>query len=256
MSDSGYYKCLCESCRGHLEFPAHAAGITTTCPHCGVETKLVAPDTAAGPSPPPPPPPAEITPDHATPADPEPALEPAAPTRKSARGLNLVGTGLVVLATVGWFGWKAWVKYRQASRVVATVKGESKTEPATADAPPSKPAAAPAPPAPATSVVLATGTPPARPAGADLQVISFEVHKAKDGNLQYIVGVVTNHAAKQYFNVKLTFGLTRQGGKTGDTATDTLRNLPANVGSTFKVNIIGTTPVSAATLTKLEGEKE
>lgn len=247
MSDTGYLKCSCASCHGHLEFPAHALGITTTCPHCGVETKLVAPAPTVEPAPVPPPPPAAI--------DPAPT-PPAAPANRFKRVLNLVGTGLVVLGTVGWFGWKAWVKYRQAARVVETVKGDSKPEPAPADAPPKKSTAAPAPPAPATSVVLATGTPPARKAGADLQVVSFEVHKAKDGDLQYIVGVVTNHAAKQYFNVKLTFDLTRQGGKSGDTATDTLRNLPANGGSTFKANIIGTTPVSAATLAKLEGEKE
>jgi hypothetical protein len=119
-----------------------------------------------------------------------------------------------------------------------------------------KPDAKPAPAAPPTSIVLATGTPPARKAGEDLQVTGFEIHKAKDGNLQYIIGVVTNHSARQYFNVRLEFALTRAGGKTGDTATDTLRNLPANVGSTFKVNIIGTAPVTGATLTKVEGEKE
>ena len=58
-----------------------------------------------------------------------------------------------------------------------------------------------------------------RKTGEDLQVLSFDIHKAKDGNLQYIVGVVTNHAAKQFFNVKLEFELTRKDGKTGDTAT-------------------------------------
>ena len=115
---------------------------------------------------------------------------------------------------------------------------------------------APAPKPPSTSIVLATGTPPSRKPGEDLQVTTFEVHKAKDGNLQYIVGVVTNHSASQYFNVRLEFDLSRTGGKTGDTATDIVRNLPAKVGSTFKVNIIGTAPVSSARLTKLVGEKE
>lgn len=258
MSDSSFYKCSCESCRGHLEFPAHAAGITTTCPHCGVETRLVAPDSAqtpipAPPSPPPPPPPS-APPESPLAITPEP-VEPPSAGSKFKRALNITGSVLVGLAVLGYFGWKGWRTYRKGERLVEAVKAEP-TSPAAKDSPSPPAKAAPPLAVPATSVVLATGAPPARKPGEDLQVVSFEVHKAKDGNLQYIVGVVTNHAAKQYFNVKLTFDLTRQGGKTGDTATDTLRNLPANIGSTFKVNIIGTAPVTAATLLKLEGEKE
>ncbi len=245
MSDSSFLKCVCENCQGHLEFPAHAAGITTTCPHCGVETKLIGPEPASQPA-------LESS------GEPSPAAtelaEPQAAGSKSKRWLNLLGSVLVGLAVAGYFGWKGWRTYRKSQRVVEAVQAE--TKPAAANESPAPVAMPAAPTAPATSVVLATGTPPARRAGEDLQVLSFEVHKAKDGNLQYIVGVVTNHAARQYFNVKLGFELTRAGGKAGDTASDTLRNLPANVGSTFKVNVIGTAPVTGATLAKLEGEKE
>lgn len=258
MSDSGYFKCSCSYCQGHIEFPAHAVGITTTCPHCGVETTLVAPAGTSAPSPPSPSPPKPV----ASPAGTVPVavsvipVEAAPAGSKSKKILSAVGSVLAGLLVLGLVGLKAWKYFRRAGEVVEAVKGEPKPEPP-------KPASAspaatplPAPAAAPTSVILAKGTPPARKAGDDLQLLSFEVQKAKDGNLQYIVGVVTNHAAKQYFNVKLTFDLTRQGGKTGDTATDTLRNLPANVGSTFKVNVIGTAPVTAATLAKLEGEKE
>ena len=103
---------------------------------------------------------------------------------------------------------------------------------------------------------MAKGTPPPRKAGDDLQVLNFDVHKAKDGNLQYVVGVVTNHSAKQLFNVKLEFELTRTDGKTGDIATDSIRNLGPNAGGAFKANIIGNAPVASAKLAKLEGEKE
>ena len=89
-----------------------------------------------------------------------------------------------------------------------------------------------------------------------MQILNFEVQKAKDGNLQYIVGVVTNHGAKQYFNVKLEFVLTRKDGKSGDLATDTIRNLAPNAGVTFKANVIGNTAVATAKLAKLAGEKE
>jgi len=183
----------------------------------------------------------------------------AAPTgSKLKKILNVLWSVLVGAAVVVFVGFKVWKYFRRAGDVVEAVKGESKPEPPKpgAASPKAAPVPMPAPVAAPTSLVVAKGSPPSRKSGEDLQLLSFEVHKASDGNLQYIVGVVTNHAAKQYFNVKLTFDLTRQGGKTGDTATDTLRNLPANVGSTFKVNIIGTTPVTAATLTKLEGEKE
>ena len=262
MSDSGYLKCSCSHCQGHLEFPAHAVGITTTCPHCGVETTLVAAACMTDALPPPPPPakppapppvaveaPAPVT-GSMTPVD-------AAPTgSKLKKILNVVWSVLVGLAVLAFVGLKVMKYFRRAGDVAELVKGVPKPEPSKpGDASP-KAAPMPLPVAVPTSVVLAKGTPPARKAGEDLQVVSYEVHKAKDGNLQYIVGVVTNHAAKQYFNVKLTFDLTRQGGKAGDTATDTLRNLPANVGSTFKVNIIGTAPVVSATLAKLEGEKE
>lgn len=181
----------------------------------------------------------------------------AAPTgSKFKKVLNIVGSVLAGLVVLGLFGFKAWKYFRRAGDVVEAVKGESKPEATKPAAASPKTAPMPVPIAVPTSVVVAKGTPPSRKSGEDLQLLSFEVHKAKDGNLQYIVGVVTNHAANQYFNVKLTFDLTRQGGKTGDTATDTFRNLPANFGSTFKVNIIGTTPVTAAMLAKLEGEKE
>jgi hypothetical protein len=258
MSDSGYLKCSCSHCQGHLEFPAHAVGITTTCPHCGVETTLVAPaGTAIAPPPPPPPLKPTAAPAGATPVSASMTPVEAAPTgSKLKKVLNVVWSVLVGLAVLGFVGLKAWKYFRRAGDVVEVVKGDSKPEKSKPASESPKLTPMPTPVAVPTSVVLDKGTPPPRKAGDDLQLLSFEVHKAKDGNLQYIVGVVTNHAAKQYFNVKLTFDLTRQGGKAGDTATDTLRNLPANVGSTFKVNIIGTTPVVSATLAKMEGEKE
>lgn len=161
---------------------------------------------------------------------------------------------------LGFFGLKVWNWYRKTARVVEATKGEPKPEESsTATPPPSGTSkSAPMPPLAVvpTSVVIAKGAPPARKSGEDLQVLSFEVQKAKDGNLQYVMGVVTNHSAKQLFNVKLEFELTRKDGKTGDLASDTIRNLAPNAGMPFKASIIGNAPVTSAKLAKLEGEKE
>jgi hypothetical protein len=36
-----YFKCSCQNCGGHIEFPAEAVGQTVTCPHCQWDTVLV-----------------------------------------------------------------------------------------------------------------------------------------------------------------------------------------------------------------------
>lgn len=174
--------------------------------------------------------------------------------------LSVVWSVLVAVVVIAVIGLKVWNRYRKVEQTVEVVKGGSKPEqskPASAPATSApKPAPMPAPVAVPTSVVIAKGAPPERKPGEDLQVLNLEVQKAKDGNLQYIVGVVTNHSGKQLFNVKLEFELTRKDGKTGDLATDSIRNLAPNAGVTFKASIIGNAPVAAAKLAKLEGEKE
>ncbi|MEN9572649.1 MAG: hypothetical protein RL514_504 [Verrucomicrobiota bacterium] len=266
MSDSDFLKGACGSCQGHVEFPAYAVGMTTTCPHCGIETKLTAPDAPAPATAPPPPPPPPPKP--AAPPPPALVLEPPAVATaitpvdgpstgaKLKKVLKVVWSLLVALAVVGFIGFKLWNKFRRVANTVETVKGEPKPEPAKPATSSPTPAPAAKPAAPPSSVVVAKGAPPARKPGEDLQVLSFEVQKATDGNLQYLVGVVTNHSAKQFFNVKLEFELTRKDGKPGDLATDSLRNLPANASAPFKTSIIGTAPVTSAKLAKLEGEKE
>lgn len=186
---------------------------------------------------------------------------PAGPTgAKLKKILRVVWSVLVTIVVVGVIGLKVWNKYRKVGQAVEAVKGGSKPEEAKSpsEAPASAPSSGPLP-APATvptSVVVAQGTPPARKPGEDLQVLGFEIQKARDGNLQYIVGVVTNHSGRQFFNVKLEFELTRKDGKSGDVATDSIRNLAPNAGVAFKASIIGTAPVASAKLAKLAGDKE
>jgi|ERR1017187_598120 hypothetical protein len=42
MSDTGFLKCSCQKCGGHLEFPSSRSGEVIDCPHCNEKTMLVA----------------------------------------------------------------------------------------------------------------------------------------------------------------------------------------------------------------------
>ncbi len=41
MGSTKYLKGECQTCGGHLEFPAEVAGLTADCPHCGKQTDLL-----------------------------------------------------------------------------------------------------------------------------------------------------------------------------------------------------------------------
>jgi hypothetical protein len=43
---SGFLRCPCNNCSGHIEFPSDGVGQTVTCPHCGMETLLFKPSVA------------------------------------------------------------------------------------------------------------------------------------------------------------------------------------------------------------------
>jgi len=45
MSAARYFKCLCQHCRGRIEFPIEGVGTTVACPHCGEETDLSLPES-------------------------------------------------------------------------------------------------------------------------------------------------------------------------------------------------------------------
>jgi len=38
--EPNYFKCHCQRCGGHIEFPSNGAGVTIDCPHCGKKTVL------------------------------------------------------------------------------------------------------------------------------------------------------------------------------------------------------------------------
>src|SRR5580765_2603178 len=41
MPEPGYISGSCESCGGHIEFPADGLGLSVSCPHCGQLTTLL-----------------------------------------------------------------------------------------------------------------------------------------------------------------------------------------------------------------------
>src|SRR5947208_123705 len=41
MNRTKHLKGHCQSCGGHIEFPAEAAGMSVDCPHCGKVTELL-----------------------------------------------------------------------------------------------------------------------------------------------------------------------------------------------------------------------
>src|SRR5438552_6339175 len=41
MNRTKYLKGQCQSCTGHIEFPAEAVGTSIDCPHCGQATELL-----------------------------------------------------------------------------------------------------------------------------------------------------------------------------------------------------------------------
>lgn len=172
MSEEAFLKCACSYCQGRIEFPAHALGITATCPHCGVETRLVT--TEPGPPAPPPPPArpalaATPRPSSSPPSPPVTAGPPttpdlvvddltteAAPPKggKLKKALTVVWTVLAGLMLLGFFGLKVWNWYRKTARVVEATKGEPKPEESsTATPPPSGTSkSAPMPPSPSSQL--------------------------------------------------------------------------------------------------------
>jgi hypothetical protein len=44
--DPSYFKCSCQNCGKHIEFPSNGAGMAVPCPHCGKQTVLGVSDSA------------------------------------------------------------------------------------------------------------------------------------------------------------------------------------------------------------------
>jgi hypothetical protein len=183
MSEDEYLKCRCKECGNNIEYPASSARDTIACPHCGEWTELEAPE------------------------DPD---EPKAVVNVAALAL-WVALPLLLLAGIVFF-----VHHKTA--VTATqAPPPAPVKVAVKPAPPPPSALTNVPPAPAAQ------QPPAKPRPkslADLKVGEVKVEKAKEGNLTFAVGTVTNDSDYQHFGVRIELELiSLQGSKIGN-ATD------------------------------------
>ena len=218
MSEPKFLLCACVHCANHIEFPGEMVGMVVDCPHCAQATLLTAPDAAALPI--------------AATAAPE--KPPAGKKSWKARLGPILGIlSLLVFVAGGVFLLKQ-IKPRDDS--AATLATAKKGEP---------------PPSPREPEL----PPPPRKPGDDLQVLRLTIEKAAEGNLRYVAGVITNHADKQLFNVKVEFEMLNAKGQVVGTATDYLGNLGANTAWDYRAQIVDR-DATKARLIKLVGEKD
>ena len=218
MSEPKFLLCACVHCANHIEFPGEMVGMVVDCPHCAQATLLTVPDAAALPI--------------AATAAPE--KPPAGKKTWKARLGPILGVLALLAFVAGGVFLLKQIKPRDDS--AATPATAKKGEP---------------PPSPREPEL----PPPPRKPGDDLQVLRLAIENAAEGNLRYVAGVITNHADKQLFNVKVEFEMLNAKGQVVGTANDYLGNLGANTAWDYRAQIVER-DATKARLIKLVGEKD
>lgn len=258
MSDQVHYKTACTSCQGRFEFPAAAVGATIKCPHCGASTVLTAP--AGQQAPPPPPAPASAPTDKCACQNCNGNI--SFPAASAGATVNCPHCGKPTRLGAGSAvqdGIEAAL-----SEISAKEKARPKPKPGAADGGGKGKIIA-------ISVVIALivlgGVAAAlffkkkkEPDGPkkpekDLEVLNYQLQKAKDGGLVYVVGTVTNHSEQQYFKLNIEFELSDNTKKALGTTTDYVGSLGAHKTWDFKAIVLESS-TGTAKLLKLEGEPE
>ena len=219
MSEPKFHLCACVHCANHIEFPGEMVGMVVDCPHCAKSTLLTVPNPDALPI-----------------AAPVVAAE-KPPEKKAAK--SRIGAILGVIALLAFIAGGVFLLTqikprddRATSAPATPAKGEPPAPPRIPDEPP----------------------PPRKP-GDDLQILRLAIEKAEEGNLRYVAGVITNHADKQLFNVKVEFEMLNSNGQAVGNATDYLGNLGAHTAWDFRAHIVDRDGLKAR-LIKLVGEKD
>jgi len=88
-----HFKCACQNCGGHIEFPASGVGQTILCPHCGWQTALQATLGASGD---------------------DTGASPSNPQSRPRRKFFAVGLAVAVLAAAGGTGTWYFLTHRPA----------------------------------------------------------------------------------------------------------------------------------------------
>lgn len=259
MSDQQHYKTACSSCHGRIEFPAAAAGTTIRCPHCGAATVLTAP----------------------APAPPAPAADGTLKCPCVHCGGNIAFPAAAAGSTVNCPHCGQPTKLAAAGTGAAVQDGiEAVLDEISAQErarPKKKKPTQPGAPAGKGKVlaivggvvallaiagvagmkVLKRGKAAAGPKAPerDLEVVSHQLQRAKDGGLVYVIGVVTNHSDQQYFRLNIEFGLTDKEGKELGTTSDYTGNLAAHGTWDFKAIVLESSTAQAK-LVHVQGEPE
>jgi hypothetical protein len=89
----------------------------------------------------------------------------------------------------------------------------------------------------------------------DLSVGRYELKKAKEGGLQFVVGSISNRSAAQYFSLKVEFDLFKADGQSAGTASDLVSDLAPHTTWNFRATVLEK-GVIRVQLVKVSGEKE
>lgn len=161
--EPNYFKCHCQRCGGHIEFPSNGAGVTIDCPHCGKKTVL---GVAGG----------------------GPILKRSNKVLWMALSLMLaLGSGVMVFIRVQKPRQTVLARPAKVAEAPA-VSLEKTTKPVPQEA--SQPVPQPAP-APAADVI------------SDFGVSKVSLQKMPGSSLVYAVGTLKNTLGRQRFGVRI-----------------------------------------------------
>jgi len=228
----------CPNCGRRIKYGIEDAGTEAFCPHCDTPVILETPADA------PPPPP-----------------RPAGPSKAKLILIPAIAFvavfGLIVTAAVLVKSGK-----KKKTEKAAQVEGDQAVEEEEARERPRK--AKPKvkllpgykrPLKVETKKKLVFDNPTPRKPGDPTQLLGHKVIKAELGSMRYVVGLVTNHTAKTFFDVEIFFDLFDDKGKKIGEAKDYLGILAPHASWEFKATIFDRGAVSAK-LRKIDKEAE
>lgn len=213
-------KTQCVHCSGRISFPSYAAGSTINCPHCAKPTPLEAPGGTPAP--------AQPAQQPAPAAAPGPPGGGSAPVQPGGRLRSAESSKPVPKARIPRPSTLAAAKQGKKKILLAFAGGGGALLIV------------------ALAVVLMNvlgkgdsgGGGGFVGKGEGLEIMEFQLQKAQEGGLFYVVGTVTNHDPMQYFDVKVEFDLFDSAGQRISETSDYNGNLAPNDGWEFRALVL------------------
>lgn len=232
MSDD-LHRMPCPSCGRRIKFGEEDANTEAFCPHCDTPVVLQiegAPPPAASPDPAPPP---------AEGPAPPPPPQPAGPNKAMLIGIPvaafLVVFGLITAAAV--ITAKKKGKKAKVEQVEGDPEEDDDVEPRKASPKVKRLANYKRPLNLRKKEKITFNNPTPRKGGDPTQLLGHKIIQAELGSMQYVVGLVTNHTAKRFFDVEAFFDLYDEKGKKIGEAKDYLGILSPNASWELKATI-------------------